>query len=287
MYKEGEGKEASKEGFALIFSSGKNAITYSKINDSTGILTIKDFTSSLVRRLLTGTDPGFPKKLSKAMKQIRKDGVKHLIIDLRDNTGGYIYNAYELMSYFTDEKFAAPVIYKITDRSRKLAAKMLKREYKIFYGKQRHPDILRSMEIFKSMPDGSVFRSDTVLPMQYPPKPEEYRYRGKTYLLTNGLTYSASIMFTNLFKTYTAGLLAGESPGGYSVVFSGDAPIVELPCSNMWLNMTFFSTGTDRKYKYIEPDIPIEPTLEEWLYGKHDSLEKLLAMIMENKISRE
>jgi hypothetical protein len=38
------------------------------------------------------------------------------------------------------------------------------------------------------------------------------------------------------------------------------------------------------KYEYLIPDIPIEPTIEEWLYDKHDSLDKLVKMINENKI---
>jgi hypothetical protein len=96
MYEKNEGKDI-KEGFALIFSLGKNTIVYNKINDSIGTLKIKMFLGSgVLKFLFAGTDTGFPRKLSKFMKQIQNDGIKHLIIDIRDNPGGFINNVYEL-----------------------------------------------------------------------------------------------------------------------------------------------------------------------------------------------
>ncbi|MDR0560360.1 MAG: hypothetical protein LBG92_09310 [Prevotellaceae bacterium] len=283
IYNENEGKEAPKEGFALLFSLGKNTVGYSKINDSIAVLKIKMFLgSTILGYLFSGMeDTGFPKKLSKIMKQIQCDGIRHLIIDLRDNPGGYLYNVYELLAFFTDEKFVASEIYKTTEQSKAEAAKLLKQSYKKLYGK-KHSDVLRSMEIFHSMPDGSIFRSDTVLPMYYNClKPVKYRYDGKTYLLTSGMSYSASVMCADLFKSYKLGLLAGESPGGYSAVSSGDGITATLPYSRFTtIKVPVFYEKTTDSYKYVEPDIPIEPTFEEWLYNKHDSLKKLLAIIM-------
>ncbi|MDR1897977.1 MAG: hypothetical protein LBR10_14425 [Prevotellaceae bacterium] len=284
IYEKNEGKEI-KEGFALIFSLGKNTVLYNKINDSIGTLKITMFLGSGVFRfLLAGGDTGFSKKLSKFMKQIQNDGIKHLIIDIRDNPGGYLYDVYELLAYFTNEKFTSPSVYKITERSRNISAKMLKNEYKIFYNK-KHPEVLRSMEIFNSMPNGSIFRSDTILQMQYTTlKPIKYKYTGKVYLLTNGMSYSASILFTDLFKSRKLGLLAGESPGGYSNVSSGNVVEIQLPYSKFMSLTVPVGIETRGKNEYIEPDIPIEPTFEEWLHGKHDSLQKLIAMILANKI---
>jgi C-terminal processing protease CtpA/Prc len=222
------------------------------------------------------------------MKQIQNDGIKHLIIDIRDNPGGYVYDVYELLSYFTDEKFTVRSIYKITERNRTHVAKMLKNEYRLLYGK-KHPEVIQSMEIFNSMTNGSIFRSDTILPMQYTVlKPVKYKYTGKSYLLTNGLSYSASVIFADLFKSRKLGLIAGESPGGYNVVSSGNIVEIGLPYSTfMSLNVPVEVPETAGNCEYIEPDILIEPTFEEWLYNKHDSLKKLVAMILEDKISRK
>jgi hypothetical protein len=286
IYEKNEGKDI-KEGFALLFSLGKNTVIYNKINDSIGTLKIKMFLGSGVFKLLfTGTDAGFPKKLSKFMKQIQTDKIKHLIIDIRDNPGGYLYDIYELLSYFTNEKFTVRSTYKITEKNRTLTSKILKQDYKILYSK-KHPDVLQSMKIFNSIPNGSIFKSDTILPMQYTVlKPIKYKYTGKSYLLTNGLSYSASIVFADLFKSRKLGLIAGEAPGGYNIVNSGNTIEIRLPYST-FIPLTIpihevpESTGI---YEYIEPDIPIEPTFEEWLYNKHDALKKLIAMILENKI---
>jgi hypothetical protein len=284
-----DGKIA-KEGFAFLFAFGKNTISYNKLNDSIGVLKIKMFLGSgFLRFLFAGTDTGFYKKLAKCMKQIKKDGIKHLIIDLRDNIGGYEYDVYELLACFTDKKFCLPEIIKINDivkRDSVRLKKFLKRTYRHIYGKN-HPDALRSIEIFNSLPVDSYFRTDTILPMLYTPRYSGEKFDGKIYLLTNGMCYSASIIFTDLFKSNKLGIVAGESPGGYTTVTSGDGIDIDLPFSKFIpFYMPFLLNGTTipKKYEYIEPDISIEPTLEEWLYEKHDSLDKLVKMIKENKI---
>ncbi|MDR1983704.1 MAG: hypothetical protein LBQ28_02625 [Prevotellaceae bacterium] len=280
-------KKIAKEGFAFLFDFGKNTIEYNKISDSIGVLKIKMFVGSrFLRFLFAGTDTGFYKKLAKIMNQIKKDGIKHLILDLRDNIGGYEYDVYELLACFTDEKFYIPEIYKITDINRQNSARLLKKSYKYIYGKD-HPDALRSVEIFNSLPVGSYFRTDTILPMQYMPRYSGKKFTGKTYLLTNNMCYSASIIFTDLFKSRKLGILAGESPGGYSIVSSGDGITINLPFSKVIpldIPTSLKDTSIPSKYEYIEPDISIEPTLEEWLYEKHDSLQKLVEMIKENKV---
>ncbi|MDR3235384.1 MAG: hypothetical protein LBT48_01470 [Prevotellaceae bacterium] len=281
---------AQKEGFAMIFSLGKNTINYNKINDTIGVLKIKMFLASGVFRFLfAGTDAGFYKKLAKCMKQIKKDGITHLILDIRDNVGGYVYDVYELLACFTDEKFPITDIYKINDNNRQAAQKTLKGTYKYIYGK-KNPDARRSIEIFNSLPVGSYFRSDTILPMHYTPRYSGEKYIGKTYLLTNGMCYSASILFADLFQSQKLGLLVGESPGGYTAVSNGDYINITLPLSKrIPLKVSEGVTGNsiNLKYEYLKPDIPIEPTLEEWLYDRYDPLALLMAMIKESRVVKK
>ncbi|MDR2291946.1 MAG: S41 family peptidase [Prevotellaceae bacterium] len=279
----------AKEGFAAIFNFGKNTIDYRKLNDSIGVLKINMFLGSgFLRFLFAGTDTGFYKKLAKYMKQIKKDEIKHLIIDLRDNIGGYEYDIYELLACFTDKKFYLPEVLKITEIVKSDSVrltKFLKRTYRHIYEKN-NPDALRSVEIFNSLPVGSYFRTDTILSMQYPPKYSGEKFSGKTYLLTNGMCYSASIIFTDLFKSNKLGLVVGESPGGYTIVTSGDGITIKLPFSKFipfYVPFLLIGTTISEKYEYLTPDISIKPTMEEWLYDKHDSLDKLVRMIIENK----
>ncbi|MCL2097629.1 MAG: S41 family peptidase [Bacteroidales bacterium] len=279
----------SKQGFAMLFSLGKNTISYNKLNDSIGVLQIKMFLGSgVLRFLFTGTDTGFYKKMAKFMAQIKKDDIKHLIIDLRDNVGGYEYNIYELLACFTDTKFPLVETYRITNitKGEKWISKRLKKEYQRIYGKN-NSEVLRSMEIFNAMPVNSYFRSDTLLPMIYTPRYSGEKYTGKTYLLTNAICYSASIIFAQLFQSHKLGLVAGNALGGYTNVTSGDAITIQLPSSKfMPLNIpvTLTSASLPKKYEYLTPDIPIEPAVGEWLYDKFDLFEELVAMIKENKI---
>jgi hypothetical protein len=65
IYEKNEGKDI-KEGFALIFSLGKNTVIYNKINDSIGTLKIKMFLGAgMLKFLFAGTDTGFPQKIVK------------------------------------------------------------------------------------------------------------------------------------------------------------------------------------------------------------------------------
>jgi hypothetical protein len=281
-----DGKIA-KEGFAAIFSFGKNTVRYNKINDSIGVLEINVFLGvGILKMLISGGDKGFPKKLSAYMERIHNDGIKHLIIDLRNNTGGYAFDVYELLACFTDKKFSLSEIYKITDRNKNVIKRLLKKNYQTIYGK-KNPDVLRSMDIFNSMLNDSYFRNDTILSMKYTPKYLGRKFIGKTYLLTDRMCYSATTIFVNEFLKNKLGILVGEAPGGYTDVTGGNTVTIRLPFSKQIpLFIPYILTGTviPQKYEYLTPDIPIEPTLEEWLYETHDSLEKLVKMINENKI---
>ena len=289
LYKGAEGKDVVKEDRPayFLFKFGKNNIAYNRLNDSIGVLQIKMFLNTgLIKYLFVRDDTNFPKMLEKCFKQIQEDGIKHLIIDLRDNKGGYRYSANELLACFTEEKALESELCKITDDNKKDLAKYVKSTYKIIYDKN-HPEVIRSMDIFNSLPPYSLFKTDTLLSMQYTPKYKGYKYKNNVYLLINSGNYSASILFINLFRNVKLGVIAGESPGGYNVVSSGDGIIIDLPFSkifSMKLPVTLTGTMIPDKYEYLKPDIPIEPTLEEWLYEKFNSLEVLVNMIKENKI---
>jgi C-terminal processing protease CtpA/Prc len=289
IYRQDEGKEVVKQesiGY-ILFKRGKNTIRYNQINDTIGVLKIELFLGiNIVKMLISGGDKGFPNILSSCMKKINNDGIKHLIIDLRDNIGGYEYNVYELLACFTDKKFTVSNVNLVTDKSRKLMAKVLKKSYKTIYGK-KNPDVKRSLEILQSMPSGSLFRADTILSMQYTPQYKGEKFTGQTYLLTNVVCYSASILFSDIFQSEKLGLLAGESPGGYTTVTFGSIYPISLPYSK-YMSIDISNSHSSNKlkhdYEYLTPDIPIEPTLEEWLYEKYDSLEQLITMVKEGNI---
>ena len=99
------------------------------------------------------------------------------------------------------------------------------------------------------------------------------------------MCHSASIVFADFVQSKKIGLIAGESPGGYTIVSSGDGISVDLPYSK---SMSFVIIDNlngnykSRKYEYLKPDIPIEPTFEEWLYDKYDALPVLIEKIKKN-----
>ncbi len=71
--------------------------SYFMINDSTGYVSISRFAE-------TTTD-----ELSKALKELRRKGMRHLVLDLTENGGGYMRPATEISDMFLRQ--GAPVVY--------------------------------------------------------------------------------------------------------------------------------------------------------------------------------
>lgn len=77
-------------------------VTYEKLKGDIGYLYISGFSSSLESQVRS------------AVEKLEKDGVKSLIIDLRDNSGGYLVSASDVASIFIEK---GKVIYSLSDNS--------------------------------------------------------------------------------------------------------------------------------------------------------------------------
>ena len=77
-------------------------VTYEKLKWDIGYLYISGFSSSLESQVRS------------AVEKLEKDGVKSLIIDLRDNSGGYLVSASDVASIFIEK---GKVIYSLSDNS--------------------------------------------------------------------------------------------------------------------------------------------------------------------------
>lgn len=87
--------EISRNGVVLYFSIKKEelpTISYRIINNTTtGYIYIKNFSKNL------------GEQVSKALKELETEGITSLIIDVRDNVGGYLSSAEEVSSLFITE----------------------------------------------------------------------------------------------------------------------------------------------------------------------------------------
>ncbi|WP_411360838.1 S41 family peptidase [Pseudidiomarina salilacus] len=121
---------------------------------------------------------------------IKQQNIQHLIIDIRDNTGGNTDTATELASYLADAPFK--LVSQVTER--------LNEDNRGWFGYK-----------------GSV--GDIIVTPwtdEVKPKSEAKRFTGNVYVLIGPVTYSAAIVFATTVQDNRMGTLVGEPTGGYA-----------------------------------------------------------------------
>ena len=117
-----------------------------------------------------------------------------------------------------------------------------------------------------------------------------YTYKGNVYVLIDEGIYSAAVLFADMIQRKGLGVVAGTRSGAYRQVSSGNKVRIDLPFTQ-WLPLEipygmYYEPEENQKYDHIEPDIPLEQSLESWLSGKDEVLEKLVERIKLDSFSR-
>jgi C-terminal processing protease CtpA/Prc len=120
---------------------------------------------------------------------LRKNNIKHLIIDLRENGGG------------DDEYWMDGILKYIAHKPYRWGSNYKKK----IIAKYRD-----SGEVVGSVKNGEI---DTLIPVV---TDISNKYKGKVSVLIGPYTYSSSILFANTVQDYKFGQLVGEPTGGKS-----------------------------------------------------------------------
>lgn len=215
-------------------------VTYSKIpQESTGILTVNTFGE--IGPLLT---PIF--------EQIQKDGVQHLIIDMRLNGGG----KYEVVDSLMDF---------LTNKSYKHCSKSYEAPFKGY---------------------GAGAPREVACELIQPFNAAE-RFQGKLYLLIGTQTNSAAITFATILQDYDLATLVGEETyDGAS--YCANIVLGGTPLPRTGLMYTLSKTCYVRPSGVLDdnpviPDINVKIPIEDQIAGRDPVLEYTLEMIKKNQ----
>jgi C-terminal processing protease CtpA/Prc len=170
--------------------------------------------------------------LQTSFKKIRKDSIQHLILDIRNNLGGSTVLARDVLDYVTDSP------------------------YTLGLGED-------------NFINGKITRVyDLTL---YVPAKLDYKFSGKTILLTNVLTYSSAHMMAVGFKYYHLGITVGQM-SSEPLFITGEVNTFSLPnsqCLFYYPISNFILPGFDVNRKsYFVPDYEVYPDLSDLLSGK-------------------
>ncbi len=218
-----------------------------------------------------------PQKMGKQNRMIRsffkqcaRKKMNHLVIDLRDNTGGKSTEVEYLVSFLLMQGYNAPdnIVAKRSaladSRVKPLKRKLVRAFLKIIL--RRNEDIQRYIDLME-LKNGEV---DTLF-FNKKIQQKNWIYQGEKHLWVNGLSASASVDFTQAWKKNNLGTIWGQCIMGNDRGTFGNAALSNLPHSNLPISIATIRYNYSRAFKFespnICPDFRIEYTLENILQG--------------------
>jgi hypothetical protein len=211
--------------YAKRATSSAQSYTFYKLTDEVGVI---DF------RSMNDTEK-FGKFLDSTFTIIKQNKIQHLVIDIRNNSGGNSQLGDMLFDYITSKKY------------RQVIEAEIKKD-----GKVRH--VKGSLQT---------------------PRKVANKFTGKTYLLTSHYTFSSANMLASAYKFYNMGTIIGEETGGVLTAFGDLVEIIlpNTKLKAFCSHKKFVHPGADGKLHGVKPDIEIVPTQEDIQTGRDAALE--------------
>ena len=209
----------------------------------------------------------------RSFRHLRKQKSKNLVIDIRANGGGDINN-YVLLT-----KFLRNTSFKVADTAFAISKSFRPYTRHISSGFFNNIGLLFVTHKEK---DGyyhfGFWERHTFTPKR------SNHFNGNVYVLTNGLTFSASSLFCNAVKGQQNITLVGEETGGGWYGNSGIIiPDIILPNTKLRVRLPFFRIvqyhHIPEKGTGVMPDVYIGPVLKDAVNGIDTKMERVKKMI--------
>ena len=212
-----------------------------------------------------------------SFRSLRKNNIKNLVIDIRANGGGDISNYVLLTKYIRNTPF------KVADSAVAISKTFAPYTRNIKSGFFNNIGLLL---LTKKQRDGLYhfgYWERHTMKLK-----ENDHYSGDVYVLTNGLTFSASSLFCSSVKGQSNVTLVGENTGGGWYGNSGIMiPDITLPNTKLRVRLPMFRLV---QYQHIPtkgtgvvPDIYVGPTVESMRKEIDRKMEFVKQMIKEKK----
>jgi C-terminal processing protease CtpA/Prc len=175
---------------------------YQQLDSTTGLLNVRDFTITDEAEYF-----GF---IDSAFLLMRKQSIKNLIIDVRDNPGGGDDYGIEIVKYLS------PLPFKAFSRFYyKKSRRMEDFSYLFLYPEDRNnPKMRKAANCLGDCQEEHEFGTSYECGNKaLEPKPDSIRFRGNVFVLSNYKVYSAANTFVGLIKDYHLGKIIGTETG--------------------------------------------------------------------------
>jgi len=237
-----------------------NKYSWNKVHDiefkisskqNIGVLTVNTFSPKKNKK--------FEADINKFFQLIKERDIENILIDLRNNTGGYFYYVNELMDYIDTTKlireknfickrsflddysnmgFFNKLFFKLSCKLNKDAA--FQKECSFYNTEYGHIDTLYEKHSYH-------FK-------------DFYKFNGNCFLAINGMSISASVDFTSWFMKSARGVVLGEACMGPYTGTWGNPRITYL--SNTKLAVVISTIRNNLSNEFIHSKNPIRPDIE-------------------------
>lgn len=233
-----------------------------KIDQAKAVLSIHTFADSDIKE----NEQDFKLFLVSAFADIKSKGVQHLVIDLRNNTGGSDGNAAFLAGYFFDKPFRYWNRIEVTEA----IAKEIKGEAEQYYNKPVQQGNRWLWQKAKVVNDFDYYEEQ---------QPAVSPFKGSVYVLTNGFTMSSSADLAAVLQYNKKAVCIGEETGGgFQGNNSGMMPESEVKPSGMVVTIPLqkYYNAVDSTLHTGRGTIPHHPvtyTPQELINGKDKEMD--------------
>ncbi len=226
----------------------------------------------------------------KTFAKIKKAKSDYLIIDVRNNYGGSLYEINNLYSYLTDKPFTLIKPSQVTSRDIPLRTNYFRKSNPLDYAIKSisYPSYFFAQAFSTYKKDGKVFYK---MKADKPTKPNKETFHGKVFVLINGGSFSASSIITAKLKNDKRATLVGEETGGANDgTVAGFYSYQKLPNSEIRFpiglllvqpNIDFSDTK-----KGVTPDIEIKENLQDIIDKKDPQLDWIRNEIGKEKAAK-
>lgn len=213
---------------------------------------------------------GYNKVYRKVFKKLEKKNTRHLVLDLRNNGGGSLANAYKLLSYFIDSAYTQTLFTRV------------KR-----YPEKKHSsgNIAFRFTRFVFTLIGKKTRVRETDYFTYTLKvAKKHQYNGKLYVLMNGGSFSASCLVGAYLKGRKNTVFIGEESGGAAEgCNAGVTPLYTLPNSGIRVRIPAFRVRHDIQPNFtghgLLPEYQTSYTFKDLITRKDLDMQKVLELI--------
>lgn len=225
-----------------------------------------------------------------SFEKIKNAKADYLIIDIRENYGGSLYEINNLYSYLAPEPFVLIKPSQLTSRTTPLKTNYFRKSNPLqyFLKSLAYPGyfFLQTFSVYKGKDGLAYYR----MKENKPTKPKKDAFSGKIYVLINGGSFSASSIISSKLKYDKRVTLVGEETGGANDgTVAGFYSYQKLPNSNIDLPIGLLLVQPNITFTYtqkgVTPDVEVSENLQDILNKKDKPLDWVKDEILKEKQS--